>query len=221
MKIVLATFNEGKLAELRPILEGLDVDLSRAADLGLESVAETGETFEENALIKARSAVAATGLPALADDSGLVVDQLDGMPGVRSARFAGPPAGAGGPGLDAVDASGPASDDEANLRLLLDQLLGMPGRSARFVCAAALVAPDGREWTAEGVLDGHIVDEPRGDGGFGYDPVFQPVGELRTTAEMSREEKNAISHRGRAFRAIRPAIIELLSSPGAGIRESP
>ncbi len=198
MKIILATRNEGKLAELRRILGqallDLEVELASAVDLGLREVDETGETFEENALIKARSAVAATGLPALADDSGLVVDQLEGMPGVRSARFAGP-----------------IADDEANLRLLLERLLGMPGRSARFVCVAALVAPDGREWTAEGVLDGHIVDEPRGEGGFGYDPVFQPVGELRTTAEMSGEEKNAISHRGRAFRAIRPAIAELLS----------
>ncbi|MGH8934363.1 MAG: RdgB/HAM1 family non-canonical purine NTP pyrophosphatase [Egibacteraceae bacterium] len=198
MKIILATRNEGKLAELRRILGqiplDLEVELSSAADMGLEEVEETGETFEENALIKARSAVAAAGLPALADDSGLVVDGLEGMPGVRSARFAGP-----------------VADDEANLRLLLERLLGMPGRSARFVCVAALVAPDGREWTAEGVLDGHIVDEPRGEGGFGYDPVFQPVGELRTTAEMSGEEKNAISHRGRAFRAIHPAIAELLS----------
>ena len=196
MRIVLATRNDGKLAELRRILAGLDVELVSAAELGLPQVEEAGETFVENALAKARAAVEATGLPALADDSGLVVDQLQGAPGVRSARFAGPEA-----------------DDETNLKLVLEGLLGSPGRSARFVCAAALVAPDGREWTAEGVLDGHIVDEPRGQQGFGYDPIFQPVGELRTTAEMSPEEKDAISHRGRAFRAIRPAVEELLGSP--------
>ena len=196
MRIVLATRNDGKLAELRRILAGLDVELVTAAELGLPQIDEAGETFVENALAKARAAVEATGLPALADDSGLVVDQLQGAPGVRSARFAGPEA-----------------DDETNLKLVLEGLLGSPGRSARFVCAAALVAPDGREWTAEGVLDGHIVDEPRGQHGFGYDPIFQPVGELRTTAEMSPEEKDAISHRGRAFRAIRPAVEELLGSP--------
>ncbi|MGH8908909.1 MAG: RdgB/HAM1 family non-canonical purine NTP pyrophosphatase [Egibacteraceae bacterium] len=193
MRVVLATRNGGKLAELRRILQGLDVDLVSAADLGLPEVEETGETFAENALAKARSAVAASDLPALADDSGLVVDQLDGQPGVRSARFAGPDA-----------------DDEANLRLVLERLLGMPGRSARFVCVAALVTPDGGEWTAEGVVDGHIVDEPRGAGGFGYDPIFQPLGELRTTAEMSPEEKDAISHRGHAFRAVRVYIAALL-----------
>ena len=196
MRIVLATRNEGKLAELRRILADLDVVLVTAAELDLPEVEEVGETFVANALAKARAVVEATGLPALADDSGLVVDQLQGAPGVRSARYAG--AGA---------------DDETNLKLVLEGLLGSSGRSARFVCAAALVAPDGREWTAEGVLDGHIVDEPRGQQGFGYDPIFQPVGELRTTAEMSPEEKDAISHRGRAFRAIRPAVEELLGSP--------
>jgi XTP/dITP diphosphohydrolase len=199
VKIVLATRNEGKVAELRRILGGLDVDLVSAADLGLEQVEETGETFAENALAKARSAVAVSGLPALADDSGLVVDQLEGQPGVRSARFAGPDA-----------------DDEANVRLVLEQLLGMPGRSARFVCVAALVTPDGREWTAEGVVNGHIVDKPRGTGGFGYDPIFQPVGEVRTTAEMDPEEKDAISHRGRAFRSIASCIAALLEPPEQG-----
>jgi XTP/dITP diphosphohydrolase len=192
-RIVLATRNRGKLIELRRILEGLDVELCSAEDLGLSEFDETGDTFVENALGKARAAATACGLPALADDSGLVIDQLDGEPGVRSARYAGPRA-----------------DDQANLRLVLERLRSRPGRTARFVCVAALVAPDGREWTAEGTLDGHVVDEPRGEGGFGYDPIFQPVGELRTTAEMRPEEKDAISHRGKAFRALRSAVAELL-----------
>jgi XTP/dITP diphosphohydrolase len=198
-RVVLATRNEGKLVELRRILAGLDVDLLTAAELGLPEVDETGETFAQNALAKARSAAVASNLLALADDSGLVIDQLEGRPGVRSARFAGP-----------------GADDEANLRLVLRQLSGLPGRSARFVCVAALVAPDGREWTTEGILEGHIVDEPRGEGGFGYDPIFRPVGELRTTAEMSPAQKDAISHRGRAFRAMRSVIVELLDPPNVG-----
>ncbi|MGH8904754.1 MAG: RdgB/HAM1 family non-canonical purine NTP pyrophosphatase [Egibacteraceae bacterium] len=195
IRVVIATRNLGKLAELRRILDGLEVELRSAEDLGLPEFEETGETFFQNALGKARAAAKASGLPALADDSGLVVDQLGGEPGVRSARYAG---------LQA--------DDQANLGLVLERLRFRPGRSARFVCVAALVTPDGEEWTAEGVVDGHIVDEPRGEGGFGYDPIFQPVGELRTTAEMSPEEKDAISHRGKAFRALRPAVAELLET---------
>jgi XTP/dITP diphosphohydrolase len=194
-KVVIATRNQGKLVELRRILDGLDVELCSAEDLNLPEFEETGDSFMQNALGKARAAAKASGLPALADDSGLVVDQLDGEPGVRSARYAGPQA-----------------DDEANLRLVLERLRSRPGRSARFVCAAVLVAPDGREWAAEGAVNGHIVDEPRGEGGFGYDPIFQPVGKLRTTAEMSPEEKDAISHRGKAFRALRPAVAELLQT---------
>jgi XTP/dITP diphosphohydrolase len=204
MRIVLATTNQGKIAEVRRILADTGVELVPAAEAGLPPVAETGQTFEENALAKARAAVARTGLPALADDSGLVVDQLEGAPGVRSARYAGE-----------------HGDDGANLKLVLENLLGAPARSARFVCVAALVAPDGREWTVEGVLDGHIVDEPRGEGGFGYDPIFQPVGELRTLAEMSPEDKDAVSHRGRAFRAIRPAVAELVDSPDRGVDVTP
>jgi XTP/dITP diphosphohydrolase len=194
-KIVIATRNRGKLAELRRILDGLGVELCSAEDLSLPEFIETGDSFVQNALGKARAAVKASGLPALADDSGLVVDGLNGEPGVRSARYAGPQA-----------------DDQENLRLLLQRLRSLPNRSAQFVCVAVLVAPDGREWTAEGRIDGHIVDEPRGNGGFGYDPIFQPVGELRTTAEMSPAEKDAISHRGRAFRALRPAVAELLET---------
>lgn len=195
-RVVLATRNPAKLAELRRILaedvDVADVELVGADEVDLPAVDETGTTFEENALLKAWSAVEACGLPAIADDSGLVVDALEGEPGVRSARYAGTP-----------------GDDAANLQLVLERLHDKPGRSAHFVCAAALVAPDGREWTTEGTIEGHIVDGPRGEAGFGYDPVFQPLGELRTTAEMEPAEKDAISHRGKALQALRAALLEL------------
>jgi len=195
-RVVLATRNPAKLAELRRILaedvDVADVELVGADEVDLPPVDETGTTFEENALLKAWSAVEACGLPAIADDSGLVVDALEGEPGVRSARYAGTP-----------------GDDAANLQLVLERLHDKPGRSAHFVCAAALVAPDGREWTTEGTIEGHIVDGPRGEAGFGYDPVFQPLGELRTTAEMEPAEKDAISHRGKALQALRAALLEL------------
>jgi XTP/dITP diphosphohydrolase len=192
VKLVLATFNAGKVAELRRILDGLHVELLSATDVRLGDVEETGETFAENALLKARAGVEACGLACVADDSGLVVDALGGAPGVRSARYAG--------------AHG---DDEANLRLVLERTAAVEDRSARFVCVAALVAPDGREWTAEGVLEGALVSAPRGSGGFGYDPIFVPAGSSRTTAELAPHEKDAISHRGRAFRALRAAIAQL------------
>jgi XTP/dITP diphosphohydrolase len=193
-RLVLATKNQGKLAELRRILSGLDVELVSAGDVALPDVEETGETFEENALLKARSAAAASGLACVSDDSGLVVDALGGEPGVRSARYAG------GHG-----------DDEANLRLVLERMSGVADRRARFVCVAALAAPDGREWTARGVLEGSLTAAPRGESGFGYDPIFVPLGEDRTTAEMTPGEKDAISHRGEAFRALRPAVQALLA----------
>jgi XTP/dITP diphosphohydrolase len=192
LQLVLATHNAGKVAELRRILDGLDVELLSADDVALDDVAETGDTFADNALLKARAAAAASGLPCVADDSGLVVDALDGEPGVRSARYAGD-----------------HGDDEANLQLVLERIADVEQPTARFVCVAALVAPDGREWTTEGVLEGTLVTTPRGTGGFGYDPIFVPVGEERTTAEMSAEEKDAISHRGQAFRAIRSAVAVL------------
>lgn len=192
-RIVLASGNRGKLAELRRILADLDLELLDAHDVALPDVEETGETFAENALRKARAGAAACGLTCLADDSGLVVDALGGEPGVRSARYAG--------------AHG---DDEANLRLVLNRMNGVPDRSARFVCVAALATPEGRERTAEGRVEGVLTEAPRGDGGFGYDPIFQPLGETRTTAELPAEEKDAISHRGKAFRAIRPAVVELV-----------
>ncbi|MDP8970204.1 MAG: RdgB/HAM1 family non-canonical purine NTP pyrophosphatase [Actinomycetota bacterium] len=190
--MVLATRNQGKLSELRRILAGLDAVLLDADDVGLPELEETADTFTGNALAKARAGVAACGLACLADDSGLVVDALNGEPGVRSARY-----------------SGRHGDDEANLQLVLERMAGVADRSARFVCVAALVTPDGREWTAEATLEGTLTETPRGRGGFGYDPILQPLGEQRTTAEMSPQEKDTISHRGKAFRAIRAAVAEL------------
>ena len=200
MRFVLATRNRGKVRELYDILEGLDVELLTMDELGLGSPPETGATFEENALLKARAAVEATGMPAFADDSGLEVDALGGAPGVVSARYAG------------TD-----GDDEANNRQLIRELDGVPheARTARFVCAAALVLPDGREWTSRGTMPGHVVDEPRGNAGFGYDPHFVSLGETRTNAELPPRVKNAKSHRGAAFRALRPRVAEVLGEARA------
>ena len=192
MKVVLATHNRHKVAELRRILDGLPVDLLSADDVAVPDVEETGSTFAENALLKARAAAAATGMVAIADDSGIEVDALGGEPGVRSARYAGN-----------------HGDDEANLWLVLERLDGVGHRTGRFVCVAALVTPDGGERTVDGVLEGTITTAPRGDGGFGYDPIFRPHGDQRTTAEMSPEEKDAISHRGLAFRGLRDVMVEL------------
>ncbi|HSK55192.1 MAG TPA: RdgB/HAM1 family non-canonical purine NTP pyrophosphatase [Jiangellales bacterium] len=197
--LVLATRNRHKVAELSRILEaaGLAVHLHPVDDFaGVPVVAETGLTFADNALLKARAVAAATGLPAVADDSGLCVDALAGLPGVFSARWAGR-----------------HGDDRANLELLLDQLRDVPDdrRGAHFACAAALVTPDGREVVEEGRLEGTLTRAPRGTGGFGYDPVLQPTGESRTTAEMSPEEKDAVSHRGRAFRALVPHLARELA----------
>lgn len=197
--LVLATRNASKLTELHRILAeaGLDLDLVGTDDFpGLPDVPETGATFAENALLKAHAVAAATRLPAVADDSGLCVDALNGMPGVLSARWAGR-----------------HGDDEANLSLLLAQLseVPLPRRGAHFACAAALALPDGPERVVEGRVSGMIIDVPRGSGGFGYDPVFVPEGDSRTTAEMPSAEKDAISHRGRAFRALVPLARELLT----------
>jgi len=195
---ILATRNQKKLAELRRILaaSGVEVsvtDLSEYPDM--PEVAETGATFTENALLKARAVVAYTGRPAVAEDSGLCVDALNGMPGVLSARWAGH-----------------HGDDKANLRLVLAQLADVPAarRSAHFAAVAALVLPSGREQIAEGTVSGRITDAPRGTNGFGYDPIFVPDSSELTTAEMSAEAKDAISHRGRALRALAPVIAELL-----------
>ena len=199
MKLVLATRNAGKLVELQRILTAAGisgVELLTATDVDAPEVDETGDTFVDNALLKARATATASGLPALADDSGLEVDALGGAPGVRSARYAG--------------AHG---DDEANLRLLLERMATVTDRRARFVCVAALATPDGHEWTVTGTVEGEITHEPRGSGGFGYDPIFLPSGYWQTTAEMSPEEKDAISHRGKAFRAIAPAVADLRRTP--------
>lgn len=198
MRLVLATHNRHKVTELRRILDGLDVTILSADDVALPDVDETGRTFEENALLKARAGASATGLPCVADDSGLEVDALGGAPGIHSARFAGR-----------------HGDDEANLRLVLQRLDGVGDRSGRFVCAAALVDPPAFEAVRHGVLEGVITAAPRGRGGFGYDPVFRPDDDNRTTAEMTPEEKDAISHRGRAFRALREVIAERLGQAAA------
>jgi len=199
MRVVLATKNAHKLIEMRRILDdaGLDIELIGTDEFaGLTDVAETGSTFAANALLKARSVCAETGLPAIADDSGLGVDALNGMPGIFSARW-----------------SGAHGDDVANLNLLLGQLSDVPDarRGAAFHCAAAVVLPDGTERVVEGIIDGTLIREPRGSNGFGYDPIFIPVGESRTTAEMSADEKDAISHRGRAMRALVPVLQDILT----------
>jgi XTP/dITP diphosphohydrolase len=198
--LLLATRNAGKLAELRRLLEtavhGVEV-------VGLRDVPdypeapETGATFEENALLKAREAVRYTGLPAVADDSGLTVDALNGMPGVLSARW-----------------SGRHGDDDANTALLLGQVADVPDerRGAAFVCAAALVTPDGTERVLERHWRGSLIREKRGTNGFGYDPVFVPEGLEVTSAELAPEEKDARSHRGQAFAALVPVLAEVLGT---------
>ena len=189
--VVLATHNRGKLVELQRILDGQDlaVRLLSASDVDLPEPVEDGATFADNALLKARAGAAVSGLACLADDSGLVVDALGGEPGVRSARYAGI-----------------HGDDDANLRLVLARMADVSERAARFVCVAALVTPSGEETTATGVAEGTLTTQPRGDQGFGYDPIFQPEGYTVTTAEMAPATKDAISHRGKAFRAIAAAV---------------
>ena len=196
-RIVLATRTPGKLTELRRILAASRVDAGvddLSAYPGMAEVPETGATFAENAVAKARAAAAWTGLPAVGDDSGLCVDALNGMPGVLSARW-----------------SGRHGDDEANLRLVLGQLADVPAarRGAHFTCAAALVLPSGGEHVTEGSVYGRLTDSPRGTGGFGYDPIFVPDGFEVTTAQMGPDEKYKISHRGRALRALAPVIAAL------------
>jgi XTP/dITP diphosphohydrolase len=204
-RVVLATRNQHKVVELRKILAdvlaaaGVHVDLETAV-VGVPDdvpdVVESGVTFTANALLKARAVSVATGLPALADDSGLAVDVLGGSPGVFSARWAGR-----------------HGDDRANLELLLQQLGDVPDehRDAGFVCAAALVRPDGQEVVELGHLRGTLERAPRGDGGFGYDPILR-VDDHRTLAELSPAEKNAISHRGNAMRALAPHVLAVLTA---------
>lgn len=201
--LVLATRNQGKIREFRRILDAISqggINL-----VGLEEfpnateVEETGVTFKENALLKARSVCKETGLPAIADDSGLCVDALDGAPGIFSARYAGV-----------------HGDDQANNSKLLRDLenISEERRGAHFTCAAALVLPDGREHVCEEIFEGSILFAPIGDQGFGYDPLFRPHGLAISSAQMSAEEKDLISHRGKSLRAIAPFVISLLTPLG-------
>lgn len=188
-QLLVATRNRGKIKEIRALLDGLVEEVLCATDLpDLPETVEDGATFSDNALKKAREACLASGLPALADDSGLVVNGLNGRPGVFSARFAGPDA-----------------DDSANNHKLLQEVAGLPQseRSAAFVCSMAYVSPDGVEQLFEGRVGGKIIDQPRGEHGFGYDPLFLVDGYQQTMAELSLDEKNRISHRGQALQAFK------------------
>lgn len=208
-QVVLATNNAKKLTELRRIVAEAapDVEVLALADVpAYPEPAETETTFEGNALLKARACVAATGLPAMADDSGLAVDRLNGMPGVRSARW-----------------SGSTASDATNNELLLRQLFDLEGaeqRRAQFVCAMALVLADGTEHVRRGVMPGHLRAEPAGERGFGYDPLFVAEGHDVTTAELEPAAKDAISHRGQAIRALVPVLVDELrrTAPAGGAR---
>jgi XTP/dITP diphosphohydrolase len=202
-KLVLATRNQGKITEFRRILEELapgQIELIGVDQFPqLVDVDETGATFEENSLLKARYTCQATGLPAIADDSGLCVDALNGDPGIFSARWAGV-----------------HGNDQANLEKVLAQLKDVPDekRTAYFMCVASLVLPDGREQVAEGRFEGRILHAPVGTNGFGYDPIFQPLGLSISSAQMSAQEKDVVSHRGKSLRAIAPHVIQMLASLG-------
>jgi XTP/dITP diphosphohydrolase len=202
-KLLLATRNQGKIVEFRRILDAIApgeielIGLDQFPDL--HDVDETGSTFEENALLKAREMSEATGLPAIADDSGLCVDALNGDPGIFSARWAGE-----------------HGNDRANLEKVLDQLKDVPDekRTGYFICVAALYLPDGRTHCEEGRFLGTILHSPVGENGFGYDPIFQPEGLTISSAQMSSEEKDAMSHRGKSLRAMAPHVIMALKSLG-------
>ena len=202
-KLLLATRNKGKIEEFHRILEEIApgeielVGLDQFPDLA--DVEETGSTFEENALLKARQMSAATGLPAIADDSGLCVDALGGDPGIFSARW-----------------SGVHGDDEANLRKVLDQIKDVPDsdRTAYFICVAALVLVDGSSHCEEGRFHGRLLHHPVGENGFGYDPIFSPEGYSISSAQMSAADKDAISHRGKALRAIAPHVRKMVAELG-------
>ena len=184
MRFVLATHNPGKLREMGEILKDFGIEVVSPRDLGITvDVEETGTTFAENALLKAKAICKAAGLPAIADDSGLCVDALNGAPGVYSARY-------GGEGLD----------DKGRYMLLLSSLRGAPTRAAHFACAVACAFPNGDTLTAEGRCDGSIAYAPLGEGGFGYDPVFLLPGTGKTFGQLTQEEKSAVSHRGRALK---------------------
>ena len=192
-RVILATGNVSKVKEIRAIFDDLDLELLPQTEFGLESPEETGETFAENALQKAVFAANHLGFPAIADDSGIAIDALNGRPGVRSARYAGQD-----------------STDDQNVDRLLYELRDVPDekRAACFHCAAVFVRPsdDKRAVVAEGIWRGTILRERRGIGGFGYDPVFYDITRMKTGAEMSRKEKNIVSHRGKAFKRLRGLI---------------
>ena len=197
MKLLIASGNAKKVVELRRLVAqaGLSLDVLGLSDVpAYDEPAETGDTFEASALIKARAGVEVTGLPTLADDSGIEVDVLNKMPGVRSARWAGP-----------------GSSDADNLDLLLRQITDVEParRRGRFVCAMALVRPDGTEEVLRRTMEGVVIDAPRGTNGFGYDPIFVTDGHSVTNAELSADDKDAVSHRGQAVRAMLPLLARL------------
>ncbi len=192
-ELVIATRNQGKIQEVQRLLNihAPNVKLRSVAEFDLDDVEETGESFEENALLKAQTIATATGLPALADDSGIAIDALGGAPGVYSARW-----------------SGVHGDDKANIAKVLNELESIADehRGAQFVCVIALARPDGEKLLVRGEVQGKVLRNPVGEFGFGYDPIFQPVGFSISTAQMRPEEKDAISHRGKALREIAPKI---------------
>jgi XTP/dITP diphosphohydrolase len=193
-RIAIASRNPGKIREIRSICADWPVGWVTVDEHeAWPDVEETGESYLENALLKARAVADGVGVPAVADDSGIEVDALGGAPGPRSARYAGEEA-----------------TDEQNLRMMIRALAGVPagGRTARYRCLAVLAWPDGREVSAEGTCEGSLVSKPRGTGGFGYDPIFVPAGWEQTMAELSPEEKDRISHRGRAFRALSDLVAQ-------------
>ena len=202
-KLVIATRNAGKIAEFRRILDSLSegaielVGVDQFPDL--VDVQETGSTFKENSLLKAKYTAAMTGLPSIADDSGICIDALGGAPGIFSARWAGV-----------------HGNDEANVEKVLDELKDVPDykRGAHFICVAALAMPDGREMVEEGLFHGRILRAPIGNQGFGYDPIFSPLGMSISLAQMSGDEKDLVSHRGKSLRALAPHVIEMLGELG-------
>lgn len=202
-RLIVASRNQKKINEIQAIARDFGLEVISRDDAGLPPVdiEETGETFEENALLKAMAIMEMSGCPAVADDSGLEVDWLDGAPGVYSARFAGD-----------------ACDDLANNRKLLELMAGVPParRTARFVSAIALAYPDGKTLVVRGVTEGRLLEEPRGAGGFGYDPLFVPQGHDRTYAELPADEKNKISHRGKALAAMKALLLAQAGEHGGG-----
>lgn len=198
MKFVLASKNPNKLKEMREILTGLDIEVISEAEVGVDvEVEETGSTFEENSLLKAKAVCKASGLPAIADDSGLCVTALGGGPGVYSARY-----------------GGPELSDRERYQMVLDGMRGQLDRTAKFVCCVCCVFPDGGGIGARGECEGLIVHAPRGEDGFGYDPIFLASGGKKTFAQMTAEEKNAVSHRGKALTAFREKLGTYLKERG-------